>query len=797
MANDNILDESTIGDIILCDPITSSGKQALINIGLTTKDVSQSFFYEKLRVESKYGELREYTENVHAEQGLYYQYTMDSVQFRSIREMMKQFETRFCSDSPNEYPLLMLGVAGNGKSIEANRRIREVASSKNGNECGSIYLDLEQAFSRVTYGDTFSCPSYTPLWLFCAKLLDSIMRYIKQCYLLCPQILNNFNNIIVKQNLANERQIQIFQYIGAYRLGDNISETAVFRALKSLLSLQEAARDIQNLLEILMWIMYCATPNEKHYIVIDNIEQYILLNNAKIQIPNRDITTIYRAINEVVTNVVNDFNRVEQDLGWKAFKIIIVLRRTSIGLLDSTLLQSPVRAEKNITDVTGYFQISDIWKNKKQYVWKEKLSDKHQNSKNDDLIKIVDLVMDDGIQAVGMDYQSIIAPLMSYGIRRNARSQAHSTYKTYEILSNNDNTTIGLDEFYQLLDASSSVNNAVRYMFRRALLEFQFKWSIAEGNSDRWKKLGIGHLVQEKTIHYGGTTIVTNTVEYVNPQCVTLMRRILTHLSWFVDENNRTASGQSKSVVEMFSTISLFDLIKGVLINPLGHNEISKDDFQQLSRVLMALSDMSNGDTRSAPYVILGVNDDRYHADADNATLADILEKIWKAGPEKSLPGKQYNCSDYGARITDAGNSFLLDWQASFSLMASLYCFSVPPLFFLKSVPSIKYVIETVYNESANLCRKYENEATSFCGVDVTLKTGKYLLQHNGKYITFKQRVKELHSNHLRLYKSFVENNHRILGFSNREKQSLSGFIERYISKYDGWNTDKGAPECF
>lgn len=805
MDENRILNEETISDIILCEPITRKGKEALDRLGLTTEDVSPSFFYNNLRVSSKYEKDKEY-ENKESEQifdhnRLYYQYTVDYIQFKTLKERLESFNARFCSNSPNEYPLLMLGVAGNGKSIEINRRIREIASAETEFESSRMYFDLEDAFTKITYGDTFQCPCDTPLWLFCIKLLDGIMQYIKHFHFLCPIILNNFNKIIVNKNLANREQKELFQNIGKYYNGDNNIETEIFCSLKNLLSLQDENNDIQILLETLMWIMYCSAPNKKQYIVIDNIEQYIKLNNSKIQIPNSDITKLYKSINTVVMNMTNAFGRIEKDLGWRAFKIIIVLRRTSLGLLDSTLLHSPVKAEQNITDITGHFQIPDIWINKKKYIWNGKLKDKFNNDENNKIIEIIDIIMNDGIKSIGTDYQSIIAPLMSYGIRRNAKAQAHAIYSTYKMLTNGDNKSINFDEFNKLISVSGRDNTPVRYIFRRALIEFQFKWALSNGDQDRWKNLGIGHLIGKKERLYNGKKFMVEGVSYHNTEYVTLMRRILTYLSCFPEKNKQYTTDQYRSVVDMFSTISLYDLIHGVLINPRNSNKITSNDYLQFSRVLIALSDMSNGDTKSAPYVILGVKDDRFHMNADESVLAEILKEIDEAGPQKKLQGEKYNGSDFGARITDAGYSFLLDWQASFSLMASLHCFTIPSLFFLKDVTSIKYVIETVYNASFSLCEMYEDEAKRFCGANVTLKTGKYLLKQNNKFITFKQRVKELHVNHLNLYRDFIEKNYQYLSISEHDMLELtsqnSGFISKYINKYNSWNTIEGAKECF
>lgn len=695
----------------------------------------------------------------------------------------------------------MLGVAGNGKSIEVNRKIREMTNGENEFELCRAYFDLEDAFTKTTYGITYQCPNNSPLWLFYMKLLDGIMQYINNCHFLCPEILNNFNNIVVNKNLANTEQKELFQQIGNFCLGNNDNETEVFRLLKALSSSQDVDKNIQTLLETLMWIMYCSAPDKKQYIVIDNIEQYIKLNNAKIQIPNSDITRLYESINEVVMNMIYAFGRIEKDLGWKAFKIIIVLRRTSLGLLSSTLLHSPVKEEQNIADVTGHFQIPDIWKEKKKYIWEKRLRDKFNNSENDIIINLVDNVMNDGIEAIGADYQSIIAPLMSYGIRRNAKAQAHAVYSTYKILTNGNSENINFNEFNTLMSVISNDNHSIRYMFRRALIEIQFKWSISSGKQDRWRDLGIGHPTGKKQCNYNGKKFMIESVAYCYSTCVTLMRRILTYLSFFPEECNEYANGHYKSVMDMFQTRSLFDLIQGVLVSPLGHTEISDEDFLQFERVLIALSNMSNGDTKSAPYVILGVKDENFYKNTNESVLAEILNRIWKAGAENSLPGKEYNCSDFGARITDAGNSFLLDWQASFSLMASLHCFTVPPLFFLKNILTIKYVIETVYTASLKLCEMYEEEAERFCGGNITLKRGTYLLKHHDNYITFKHRVKELHINHLNLYREYIEKNYIYLGISENDQLKLTsrvnGFISKYIQKYNDWDTMEGSKECF
>lgn len=801
MNEDLVLDEQTIGDIILCEPITGKGEESLNNLGLTDQDISPSYFYDEIRATPKYDTNKTCDNTVtdYADYGLYYQYTVDYIQFHELQARLKKFNARFCSDAPNESPLFVIGVAGNGKSIELNRRIYKIISDEKGS---SIYFDLEKSFTKLEYGDTFVCPENTPLWLFCIKILQGIMEYIRRNHLLCPTIYDNFNRIIAKENLADEKQIEIFENIGLYSSGDNDVETEIFSKLKGLVNLKRPDISIQNLVDILMRIMYCSAPEKKQYIIIDNIEQYINLDFYNIQILDSDISILYTVINEIVMNIVNAFNRIEKNLGWKAFKMIIALRRTT-WLLNPTLLHSTAKVKENTTDMTGYFQVPDIWEKKKKYIWKNHLEKKFVNTKNKDIIDIVDIIMKDGDKAIGANYQSLIAPLMSYGIRRNAKAQAHAAFETYKILTNEKQETISLSTFYQLKEAMNRENTTIRFMFRRALMEFQFKWSIASENKDRWKWLGIGHLTGTKEHLIGNRKTIVEGVDYDNPKCVSLMRRILTCLSHFPEGSNQVANNQHKSVADMFATISLYDLIVGVLVNPRQDDEISDNDLIQFARVLIALGNMSNTDTKCAPYVILNIKDICFHdcaAEAD-LVLANLLKKILEAKREKSLPKQKYNCSDFGARITDAGYSFLLDWQASFSFMASLHCFTIPPLFFLKDVSSIQYVIKTVYEASAILCEEYEAEADRFCAGHIYLTMGTYLPKINGKYVTFRMRVKDLHMRHLGLYRTYVMRNYKLLEISEDDMLNLtdpvSGFISKYINMYSNWNTEEGALKCF
>lgn len=68
----------------------------------------------------------------------------------------------------------------------------------------------------------------------------------------------------------------------------------------------------------------------------------------------------------------------------------------------------------------------------------------------------------------------------------------------------------------------------------------------------------------------------------------------------------------------------------------------------------------------------------------------------------------------------------------------------------------------------------YEEEAMHFCGNEVTLRTGTYLPKNNNEYITFKQHVKDLHMNHLLLYKDYIQKNYNHIGIGEDDMLDLT-----------------------
>lgn len=799
------LTENDLADLIICEPITDKGIEALVNLGLTKTKIDEAFFFNNLYVAPKYQESAKYTAkpiNMNYTESFEYPYSVANERFNDLREKHMDFCKKFVSDSQNQSPLFIFGVAGNGKSIEVNLKIRNPKRNGISIPCDNIVLNLERVYTELIYGYKYVIPEKdNVLWLFFMCLLKNTYLLVIKNAIIVNKISENFYKYFVANNAVDDKEIALFDRISKFKNDD--SDKILFKLMTEFVDKHDAKKSIGTFIKLIMMIMYCAAPEKKHYLVFDNIEQYMRLNEKNIQIPNNALSSIYECVRDATGNVTDIYDRIAHGTSWRAFKIVLVLRRITGIMLDNTFAHNPTKMFENGNDYTGYFEIHDIWKNKKDHIW-EKILDKEYNDKqhSKDVIYILDDLMCDNSKVVGTSYQELIAPLVNYGIGRNARAQAYATMKVYNFVNDKSDLYINMKMMKQLLEENHP-ENRTRYIYRRALVELQLKRGIVSGNAQRWENLffGVpGNPVLSNEKDGSGKKITIRKVKLPNSRDVTLVRRVLSYLS-NCPETGELNFVEKKSVdTEMYAIESLYNLIEGLFVKPTCNERPTLENtkhFLPLAKVLIALGNMSHGATKASSLIVLGVNDERCHVGNAEEGLVEILQEIWEAGKENSIGSKKYNRKDYGVRITDSGRAFLMDWQPSFSFFAALYCSEEIPLFFLRDIVRIKKVITAVYNAADELYKKYENEAMSFCGTDISLKCKKYLPQKGESYFTFKERVRQLHIEHLKLYTEFIEKNSNILNISTTDKESLVKLISDYIEKYKHWKTGKDAPVCF
>lgn len=790
------LDKDSLFELITCDPITTKGSIALQKLGLTNI-ITEEYFFENLYVDSKFQDDKEEivcTSDI----DLQHSYNESSEDFKIIKKMSNRFDGIFLSDIVNESPLLIIGTAGNGKSVEINHKIWKL-KKENNIKCNHIYYNFERSQVELTHDETIyrlkKEQETEPLWLILMVILKSLYelveKYYKQ-YKSTEKIKKNHQEYFIQYGSAGNDEKTFFSCINSYNPDDTSTHKELFDAMIKFIG-EDVGQSIENLLKMTMNFMYCIDPDNKNYIIFDNLEHYITLNTRDVPIPNTTLIEIRRIADNITTTMVDLYDRIHNLESWRAFKIIIVIRRTSARLMGKPTEQFVAQVLRTGYDYTKHFNIWDIWKNKKDYLWNNviAISKGLKNSYDADstkIIEILDGMMDDIPGRRGTSYQERISDLMNSSLRRIGSSHAYTVMEIYKKLSKNSTYCINYDEYIKLYKDTESVT---RYFYRHMLLELQYD---RMANSDESKKSFNNLLLKEST------------------KKNTIVRRILSYLSHYIDTTEVRDENDIIIKTKMFETLSLYELMKRIFINPAElnnaninvDNDVSKivsnpnivgnaDPFMVLATALTALANMNNYIRKCAPFIILGVKDPRYDSPLPEEELADILKEIWQAGEMESRNNRKYNRIDYGIRLTEAGHMFLHDIQPSFSFIAALYSSNELPLFFLKDKNRIEIIIKSVYNVANTLCASYELAAHSFCGPEVSLFDREYLPYING-YITFRRRVKDMHINHLYLYRDFIEKKFSILGFTENEKIKLIKYIDCYINKYSYWRTNE---KCF
>jgi len=808
--------EQDLGNIILCEPVTKRGIKALQELGLEN-NIDESFFFENLYIVPKYYEKKsleisnEQSSDRAVEEYLQYTYSETDDIFKEKKDKLEFFDKRFVDDVIDHSPLNILGATGVGKSIEAYAKIRNPQKNNKIILSNRIVFSLEKSYTELSHGVTFrlnKSQREDVLWLICITMLEDLYNFIEKNSENVSTIASNYKNYFVKKNTTDVKEKNIFEKIEYYNPLDSDTGKQLFENIIILIEDNNVIQSIENILKITMNIMYCINPKNKNYIVFDNLEHHIELNRQFIVIHSNALSDLYKSVINVTNNLTSIYNKINTNESWKAFKIIIVMRRTTGRIIGKTSKHEASKYYGNGNDYTGHFDIWRIWEKKKKYIWDDFLKNYYESNYSSDIIWIIDNMMEDNPSVVkGTSYQELISPLMNSGIRRNGRAQAHAAMEVYGILSLYNNSYINYNTYLNLLNKETE-KSAIRYMYRRALLEIQYKWMISPIEAkQRFENLLLGKLittlVTDKKNNYERNIVIRNVVwdNNTNRNNTTLVRRILSYLSNFKDNSTYVVDSNGEIYgTRMFATKSLKDLMKGIFLNPsenstkkLNYNEY----FLPLARVLASLGNMFHDATKAAPFLILDIDDSRISLSDSESQIADILREEWegKEAENESLNDKNKNNYN-GVRLTEAGYVFLCDIQPSFSFFAALYCIEEKPLFFLSDPERIKIVIKTIYDAAVKLCNIYEQAAYNFCTKNNTLRIGDYLPRYNDEYITFKYRVKELHTNHLELYIDYIEKNTDALGLTDN-KLDLIKFIKDIIIEYNKWETGKESANCF
>lgn len=782
MNDKDMLGREDLFNLLTCDPVTTRGMTSLINADLA-KIITQDYFFKNLYVDAK---VEKSAITTIPDDELQYPYIESAEEHDISHYMYKRFKSMLLNDAPNSYPLLLLASAGNGKSVEVLHQLWQMQNDDSG-KYNYFYCNFEKSYSELTHGIRFRLnPKQTnePLWLIAMTILNTLYKLIEENKDKTEEIYNNHKIHFLSNGSADNAERVLFKEIKQYKASNPITHQRVFKALIGFIANDER-ETIENLIKIAMNVLYCINPQRKNILVFDNLEFYIKINYTDIPIHNSTLRSFYEILQRVSGTMEDIYNRISVNESWRAFKIIMAIRRTSTRLImRNSNEQFVAQMLKKGQDITNYFNIWEIWYNKRELVWKPFLKQKY-SSESSYLIDILNDMMSDTPGRLGTSYQERIAVLMNTSLRRNASAQAYAAYSLYEILFKDTKSHINYETYKVLLKES---NSARRYFYRHMLLELQYRRMMYSREAEN---------------HFNKLRLLDNS------KSCTLVRRVLGFLSHFKDNQTCTDEKGKTLKSNMYETVPLYKLMKQIFLSPSEivedkisekYNSSSIDSnlniigqsctFSELATVLIALANMNNYVNKSAPFVILGINDSRFNEDSSEEELTIILKEIWDAGALMSQNNNKYDKLNYGVRLTDAGAMFVFDIQPSFSFFASLKDKNAIPLFLHNDKCTIKKIIEDVYSLADSLCEKYENAAASFCGRDSIRSCKQHYLPNS----TFRNRVKSLHINHLILYRDFIEKDYKTIGLDLSDKDSIIKHIEDYIQSYENWDTSK---ECF
>ncbi len=863
------VNENLIRNILLCDPITSRGREKLAALGLEGKIGPKEFFNRLWAKPFNESEAEKINETDSTDPS---PYDYRHVQFKDVNDRRNRFEKRFKESSGAHFTALM-GVVGSGKSIEIQRRVFESSGSQylpyRHDEYDGMYseaekadeietpffpaspnailIDLECSMKTVTQGDSYKCPNLDkPLWLFCTTLLDTLIYYIiflhREHRGKLKSIENNlfeyFKNERRNVNSVNNKQIEVFKKISMWANApedDPNSEIFgdIFKLILDLLdskpterardrdTSQEAAKkDINTLLNMLYLVAFCVNPDEPITVIVDNIEDYIATGNTDndaqaeaIRLSNLDVKDIYDCLRQAVA----DYGKYALDV-WKSTtytkkptsNIFMVARRTTVELLEPTTFLNAHEARiDDLFDITGDTEIEKIWDQKKKLLWDESriLKDNCEDSVGD-YIAFADGIIHDAVKASSIQQKA--ARILARGLRRIGQNESTIIYEMYKLLTGVPSGGEGTSKYIDLetFKNISKSKDASKYILRQAIMEYYFQLQIKQTQlnnnpvGQRWKHLNVGHLApRDKTGTYIGTngkplssgpnapTWKYSKVVYAdgdsirNPLWRSFLHRILCVLEKH-QQQGIDATG-CVGIAPTYSLVSLYELMRNLF---KGYkSDPTQEEFEHLAQVLLAAgSPERRGDY--APLLLMRIAQE----DATHERLQVILQKIWDEG-KKGRPEDitLLDAKRYGARLSEAGQSFLSEWQPSFSFFSALYCSNQPPLFFVKDKAMIASILYKVYGYSYKVMRAYSTEASRYlnlCGdmatKEITAEEQVALFEGNGNK-TFRQQIRILHMRYLHLYADYIAKYGEALGFNSNDKADLVSTADMIRRRYN------------
>lgn len=643
--------------VLLADPITVKGRDALTSIGI---NISEDEYLSKVYVEPFTLFRRDFSEQPDAcsdpDMEIGYAKT---VRLNTLNDIKSTFENRLKNLTDSLF--VVKGGAGSGKTTYVHHLQNELQETK------FFFCDFELADKAISLFENeydFQQKFNSNIWKFVSILATQIAKIllyneIKNCFDSHQEYINAivkiyetyFNILEGDITVVDEEFIRsFFECMKEYAMGKQIYSDfckVLYQHTRKQFDYFEDADQRKEAVEymcgILIRLFFCLNhiccqkkgSMVRFVCVIDNIEYFVPFDEVH-PIQECELQTILNGVSDSTSRIKPTITKWKQLLmNYNPFfGFLLVTRDTSVSLAEYRQYDDYMK--ENEIDITKWFWVDEI------YQKKEKHFRQAINMLKDNAFYIAYRNITGDISQYNWGMHNVICQMYNYNYRR-----------------------IGLD-----------VVNAVASQPDNVVEDFNKMWDVCINKAE----LGaIKHMCRKYVFR-----ILLDYIQQTNYFDFLLVEKESASSRKNITEDDRDKSSYARKIATVLSRISLIEpnvfmsfpkLVEAILKPPFLSKKLGSE-IEDLASILYLMNETRNNQTNWAPLIMIKFDSEQVY-NKDN--LANELRKQW--GWHTSGDTRNYSqVLKYGVRITEAGK-FFAKMVPDFEYFACRYAPEFPALF--------------------------------------------------------------------------------------------------------------------
>lgn len=761
-------------NILLANPLTSRGQEALLKIG---EHVDEKKFMNDCYIEpfSSYKSVNDEIIDPFSDPDYKPSSYAEEKDLKKLHKDKENFETNFWG-TPNFTGLvdslfIIKGVAGCGKTTYLHKLLLEKEEifiseicdlEKASNTCRLITNNINLRKYNKSNDDTvWKFISITiPKINILLSRLDFTEEEHKNRLSEISKIYNKyFEDYSGREPIADDDEFQnFFEIVREYAKGDcsysNFGEK-INAFFNNIFVSFPCNFPVEVIIGILIRLYFCMSKSssyagKKFICAIDNIERYV--DNTRIQDVELQVilTALEKAITDFATKILKIIRKSSESYS-TSFGILVAMRDTSANI-KSFIHYSDEPNQVREIDISEWYNSEDIYKKKLVY-----FSEICNLIKNENYyIAFNNIISDVSVYKWGM--KNLITHMYNRNHRRIATNVImaldRTPDRTLKIFINTWNK------------ASESGNSCLKHLCRRLILRILLDY------------------VQER-YYFDDLIIKTSSKKddlLSEHEKYFYTRRIVTFL-YRVSLNN----GNNETY------ISLPKLIKQVLCRPhFNENEVTKKQINYLARILYTMNKSRSTETNWAPLVVIKFDYD------EEPTLDNLYQRIINIWGQYVSTRNQNLVNDtrlFSVKITDAGRFFARVYP-DFEYFACRHKKDLEPLLAIKNSKDCRSLITTIKEQAFECIDAVIYNEKDFFGGAGNSRTRNYRRLYSDESWLFKENANEKptthpiriirnHIGYLTHYLEYIKNYTSESDFDkSTDKDEISRMVEEVLKSY-------------